>query len=123
MQEEAPEDWYLNIDISDDGTKKNSEAIFNAQIVELRPTCVLFDRAKLQIGAGRKDKEFCDVLDKTTAWVRIINAKQYKDASSINYLFSQAKFYCEAFLNDEPFLGEIREFIEKRPEPATGSIS
>lgn len=49
--------------------------------------------------------------------VRIINAKQYKDASSINYLFSQAKFYCEAFLNDETFLGEIRKFIEKGPSP------
>ncbi|ESX29455.1 MULTISPECIES: DUF6119 family protein [unclassified Mesorhizobium] len=118
VQEEAPEDWYLNIDISDDATKTNSEAIFNAQIVELRPTCVLFDRAKLQIGVGRKDKEFCDVLDlQDNGVVRIINAKQYKDASSINYLFSQAKFYCEAFLNDETFLGEIREFIEQGPSP------
>ncbi|MER8854553.1 TIGR04141 family sporadically distributed protein [Mesorhizobium australicum] len=37
VQEEAPEDWYLNIDITDDATKTNSEAIFNAQIVDLRP--------------------------------------------------------------------------------------
>ncbi|TPM97705.1 DUF6119 family protein [Mesorhizobium sp. B2-1-3A] len=118
VQEEAPEDWYLDIDISDDAAKRNSEAIFNARIVELRPTCVLFDRAKLQIGAGRKDKEFCDVLDlRGDGVVRIINAKQYKDASSINYLFSQAKFYCEAFLNDDTFLREIREFIEKSPSP------
>lgn len=116
VQEEAPEAWYLNIDISDDAAKKNSEAIFNAKVVNLRPTCVLFDRAKLQIGAGRKDKEFCDVLDmQDDGVVRIINAKQYKDASAINYLFSQAKFYCEAFLNDEIFLTQIRGFIERAP--------
>lgn len=116
VQEEASEDWYLNIDISDDAAKMNSEAIFNAAVVALRPTCVLFDRAKLQIGAGRKDKEFCDILDlQDDGVVRIINAKQYKDASSVNYLFSQAKFYCEAFLNDETFLREIRHFIEHGP--------
>lgn len=116
VQVEAPEAPYLNIDISDDSMKRNSEAIFNARIVEMRPTCVLFDRAKLQIGAGRKDKEFCDVLDlQDDGKVRIINVKQFKDASSINYLFSQAKFYCEAFLNDETFLAEIREFIVNSP--------
>jgi uncharacterized protein (TIGR04141 family) len=116
VQEEAPEGWYLNVDISDDAAKRNSEAIFNAEIVKIRPSCVLFDRAKLQIGAGRKDKEFCDILDmQDDGTVRIINAKQYKDASSINYLFSQAKFYCEAFLNDQTFLKGIREFIEKPP--------
>lgn len=116
VQEEAPEAWYINIDISDDVAKKNSEAIFNAKVVDLRPTCVLFDRAKLQIGTGRKDKEFCDVLDlQDDGVVRIINAKQYKDSSSINYLFSQAKFYCEAFLNDETFLTHIRDFIENGP--------
>ena len=116
VQEEAPEAWYLNIDISDDAAKQNSEAIFNVKVVDLRPTCVLFDRAKLQIGAGRKDKEFCDVLDlQDNGVVRIINAKQYKDASSINYLFSQSKFYCDAFLNDETFLMQIRDFIENSP--------
>ncbi|MEW6437786.1 MAG: DUF6119 family protein [Pseudomonadota bacterium] len=116
VRAEEPEGWYLNIDISDDVAKKNSEAIFNAEVVARRPICVLFDCAKLQIGAGRKDKEFCDILDmQEDGVVRIINAKQYKDASSVNYLFSQAKFYCEAFLNDETFLKEIRLFIENNP--------
>lgn len=116
VREEPPEPWYLDVDISDDAAKKNSEAIFNAKVVDLRPSCILFDRAKLQIGAGRKDKEFCDVLDlQDDGVVRIINAKQYKDASSINYLFSQAKFYCEAFLTDETFVGQIRAFIAASP--------
>lgn len=114
VQEEAPEDWYLDIDISDNAAKQNSEAIFNAKVVELRPSCILFDRAKLKIGAGRKDKEFCDILDmQDDGIVRIINAKQYKDASSMNYLFSQAKFYCESFLNDEVFLSDIRNFLNE----------
>lgn len=116
VQEEQPESWYLNIDISDNISKKNSEAIFNEKIVEIRDSCVLFDRAKLKIGTGRQDKEFCDVLDlQDDGMMRIINAKQYKDASSINYLFSQAKFYSEAFLHDETFLAQIRNFIGSGP--------
>lgn len=41
----------------------------------------------------------------------IANVKQFKDASSINYLFTQSKFYCEAFLQDDVFLSEIRAHV------------
>lgn len=110
---EDAEAWCCGIDISDDVTMRNNEGAFNVKIVELKPSCVLFDRAKLKIGTGLKNKEFCDVLDLCDdGHIRIINVKQHKDASSINYLFSQAKFYCEAFLNDEVFVGEIRGHIE-----------
>lgn len=116
LREEPCEDIYKNIDISDDATKKNREVIFNKTAVDLVPSSILFDTAKLKIGNGRKDKEFCDVLDMPTEGpMRIINSKQYKDASSINYLFSQAKFYCEAFLHDDTFLEEIRNYIESGP--------
>ena len=66
----------------------------------------------MRIGLGKKDKEFCDVLDlEDDGVIRIINAKQHKDASSTNYLFSQAKLYSDAFLHDETFLSEIRSHI------------
>lgn len=107
---------HKNIDISDDGERKNRERIFNEQIIKVRPSCILFDQAKLRIGTGRSDKEFCDILDlQDDAIMRIINVKQYKDAASINYLFAQTKFYCEAFLGDLTFLTEIREHIQNSP--------
>jgi uncharacterized protein (TIGR04141 family) len=109
---EPCEDLYKGIDISDDVAKKNLEGKFNEEAVRRRPSCVLFDKAKLKIGAGRKDKEFCDVLDlQDDGMIRIVNVKQFKDASSINYLFAQSKFYCEAFLHDDMFLREIRGHI------------
>ena len=118
VREEDAEPWCCEIDISDDDAKQNTEAKFNNKVVELRPGTILFDRAKLRIGTGRKDKEFCDVLELTAeGQVRIINVKKYKDAASINYLFSQAKFYCEAFLNDDTFLSEIRSHIDKSACP------
>lgn len=117
VREEDAEPWSCDIDISDDQAKQNTEAKFNGKVVDLRPDSILFDRAKLQIGTGRKDKEFCDVLDLHEGRIRIINVKKYKDASSINYLFSQAKFYCEAFLTDDTFLTGIRDHIDKRPCP------
>jgi uncharacterized protein (TIGR04141 family) len=118
VREEAAEPWSCEIDISDDEAKQNAEAKFNNKVIELRPNTILFDRAKLRIGTGRKDKEFCDVLDLSTdGRVRIINVKKYKDAASISYLFSQAKFYCEAFLNDDTFLAEIRNHIENSACP------
>jgi len=113
LHEEACEEIYRGIDISDDEKMQNRESIFNKTICEIRPSCVLFDQAKLQIGSGRKDKEFCDILDLTNDnKIRIIHCKPYKNASSTNYLFSQAQFYCHAFINDQPFLGEIRRHID-----------
>lgn len=112
LRVEPCEDLFKGIDISDDTTKKNLEGKFNEEAVRRRPSCVLFDRAKLKIGAGLKNKEFCDILDlQDDGVVRIVNVKQFKDASSINYLFAQSKFYCEAFLHDEVFLGDIRGHI------------
>lgn len=118
LKVEACEAAYAGIDISDHKAKRNDERIFNNRVCEIRKTSVKFDRAKLRIGAGRRDKEFCDILDmQDDGVVRIINCKPLKDASSINYLFSQAKFYCESFLRDETFLAEIRAHIEQSPSP------
>jgi uncharacterized protein (TIGR04141 family) len=49
--------------------------------------------------------------------MRIIHCKPYKDSSSTSYLFSQAQLYCDAFLRDKTFLGEIRGFIEASNHP------
>ncbi|MBY5868779.1 DUF6119 family protein [Rhizobium leguminosarum] len=118
---EEPEKEFLSIAIGDDKVMKNKEAIFNEEVIKIRSSAVLFDRAKLRIGKGRKDKEFCDILDINDAGaIRIINCKPLKEASSINYLFSQAKFYCEAFLHDESFLADIRDHIAKSGSARTG---
>jgi uncharacterized protein (TIGR04141 family) len=106
---EAP---YFGIEIIDPVALKNREALFNEEVCRRRTSSILFDRAKLRIGKGRKDKEFCDILDLTDdGMVRIIHCKPFKDASSIGYLFSQAKFYCDAFLRDEVLLADIRKYI------------
>ena len=113
LHEEACEPIYANIDISDDEAKQNKESIFNEEVCNRRPSDILFDRAKLRIGEGPKNKEFCDVLDLTEENnMRIIHCKPYKDSSSTSYLFSQALLYCEAFMTDKIFLGEIRGHIE-----------
>lgn len=119
IHEEPCEVIYAGIDISDDVAKMNKESIFNSRVCELRTQCILFDRAKLKIGLGRKDKEFCDILDLTDAGrVRIIHCKPFKDSSSLNHLFAQASFYCEAFLRDDVFLREIREHIRISASPS-----
>jgi uncharacterized protein (TIGR04141 family) len=102
-----------NIAINDDTDKKNKEEIFNNTACELNDDWVKFDRAQLKIGKGRSDKEFCDILSMDEDAVSIIHCKPLKNASSINYLFSQAKFYGDAFLQDQVFLDDIRNFISK----------
>jgi uncharacterized protein (TIGR04141 family) len=112
LRVEPCEAVYAGIDISNPQAMRNEERIFNDQVCALRPSNVKFDRAKLKIGTGRRDKEFCDILDlEDDGVIRIVNCKPWKDAASINYLFSQAKFYCESFLRDETFLADIREHI------------
>jgi uncharacterized protein (TIGR04141 family) len=118
LHEEPCEDAYVDIDISDLGEKKNKESVFNREVCERRPSAILFDQAKLRIGSGRADKEFCDILDLTDAGrIRIIHCKPYKDSSSTNYLFAQAKLYSAAFLQDQVFLNDIRAHIDAAPSP------
>lgn len=102
-----------NIAINDDKEKKNKEAIFNDTACERNKDWVKFDRAQLKIGKGRSDKEFCDILSMDEDAASIIHCKPLKNASSINYLFSQAKFYGDAFLQDQTFLDDIRAHIKK----------
>lgn len=116
VTQEAPEGEFCNINIFDTERGQNREDIFNDKVVELRPSCVKFDKARLQIGTGPKNKEFCDILDlQDDDQMRIINVKRFKGADSVNYLFSQSKFYCDAFLRDETFLENIRKHIEDSP--------
>lgn len=104
---------FKGIAIADNAVLKNREGVFNETACRRKPESILFDRAKLRVGLGRKDKEFCDILDfADDGLVRIINCKPLKGASSVNYLFSQAKFYCEAFLTDDSFLTDIRAHID-----------
>lgn len=118
LRVEPCENIFKGINISDNAAKRNQEKIFNDQVCAIKSTAIKFDRAKLKIGNGRKDKEFCDVLDMLEdGSIRIINCKPLKDASSLNYLFSQTKFYSEAFLRDATFLKEIRKHIESSTSP------
>ena len=113
LRVEPCEPAYTGIDISNHAKKRNEERIFNNKVCDIRKSMVKFDRAQLKIGSGRSNKEFCDILDmEDDDVVRIVNCKPWKDASSMNYLFSQAKFYCESFLRDETFLIDIRKHIE-----------
>ena len=113
LRVEPCEPAYAGIDISNHAKKRNEERIFNDTVCDLRKSTVKFDRAQLQIGTGKSNKEFCDILDlEDDGVVRIVNCKPWKDASSMNYLFSQAKFYFESFLRDETFLADIRKHIE-----------
>ena len=103
---------FKNIDIADGGLKQNREEIFNEKYCAKNENSIKFDKAKLKISQSEKNKEFCDILEHSDAApMNIIHVKQYGNASSINYLFSQAKFYCEFFLTDLVFLEEIRNYI------------
>lgn len=118
VREEPPESLYNNINIADHKAMKNKEALFNNEACRRRPESILFDRAKLRIGAARKDKEFCDILDLTDDGImRIINCKPLNGSSATTYLFAQTRFYCENFLKDQTFLEEIRAYIAASSSP------
>lgn len=118
VREEPCEALYANISIANVKEMKNKEEMFNAEACERRPQTVHFDQAKLKIGGGRKDKEFCDFLDLTDDGVmRIINCKPYKGSTALTYLFAQTRFYCESFLKDKTFLDAIRDHISKSTSP------
>lgn len=105
---------YFNIDISDIKKMQNREDIFNQSYCNMNDNTILFDKSKLKIAQSQRDKEFCDILELSPGGLaNIIHVKKYIGSSSINYLFSQARFYCEFFLSDEIFLSEIRGHIDQ----------
>lgn len=113
IEEETIPDQFKNIQIADLNRGQNREEVFNDKYHELNDNTIHFDQAKLRIGQGAKDKEFCDLLEyRENDSACIIHVKKYGGSNSINYLFSQARFYCEFFLSDEVFLKEIREHIK-----------
>ncbi|KZL04051.1 MULTISPECIES: DUF6119 family protein [unclassified Pseudovibrio] len=115
---EPCEPAFAGIDISDVDRRQNREDIFNQKVCEIRPEAILFDKAQLKIGAGRANKEFCDVLDfKDDRTVRIIHCKKYKDSTAASSLFSQAFLYSSAFVQDPVFLNDIREYISESDHP------
>lgn len=114
-QEEFPEELKnINILVEGDEIIENREDAFNSRYCKINQNAVLFDKAKLRIGSARRDKEFCDILEYREDFpVAIIQVKKYETGSSLNYLFSQARFYCESFLSDQNFLADIRSHIGK----------
>ena len=104
---------YKDIDISDMEKNQNREEKFNQSYVKRNRNALLFDKAKLRIGQSSKDSEFCDILERgSNGCIGIIHVKRYGGSSSINHLFTQARFYCEFFLSDETFLKGIRDHIK-----------
>ncbi len=111
LQEVEVDDEYKEIDIFDKNKKQNREEIFNREYCKQNIFAVKFDQAKLKIGGSKKDKEFCDILEVDDDVIYITHVKRYGGSSSLNYLFSQARFYCQFFLSDQVFLDEIRGYI------------
>ncbi|WP_065327130.1 DUF6119 family protein [Tritonibacter mobilis] len=91
--------------------EQNREEKFNDRYVELRTDTIKFDKSKLKIGHGTSNNEFCDILELTPESLKIIHVKRHGGSSSVNHLFSQARYYGEAFLSDQVFLTEIRDHI------------
>jgi len=118
LQESPIPDQYHNLNICDETRKQNREDFFNREYCRLNEDAILFDQANLRIGQGPKDKEFCDIFEcKEGEPASIIHVKKYDGSSSLNYLFSQARFYCESFLSDETFLAEIRGHVANSQHP------
>jgi uncharacterized protein (TIGR04141 family) len=114
IEEEDIPEIYRDIDIADHKRSQNREEVFNRKYCEMNASAIKFDQAKLRIGQGSKDKEFCDILEHNEGGtISIIHVKKHGGADAINYLFSQARFYCESFLGDDIFLNEIRDHINK----------
>ena len=111
VERPVPSEFH-NINIFDAKKKQNREELFNQAYCRANKNAILFDKAKLRISQSRKNKEFCDILElNADGPMNMIHVKKHGGCSAINYLFSQSRFYCEFFLSDQLFLGEIRQYI------------
>lgn len=96
------------ISIYDSTKRQNREDVYNETVVETMPNLYLFDRSKITIG-GQKKYEVCDIFSNTKD---LIHVKRYSfGAASISHLFTQGKFYAQAFSTEIACRKGMREWL------------
>lgn len=105
-----------NILIYDEQAKLNKESVYNETIAKNNSNIFLFDKAHIEIG----DKPKYEVCDLFTTNKELVQVKRYENGTaSISHLFTQAKFYAEAFLIDKELRKNLRSFISDSVLQAT----
>lgn len=97
-----------DVSIYDEEAKRNKESKYNQTIAENNSNIFLFDKAHIKLG-NKAQYEVCDLF---TLNKELIQIKRYeKGTASISHLFTQAKFYAEAFLIDANLRKNLKNFI------------
>lgn len=105
-----------NILIYDEQAKLNKESVYNETIAKNNSNIFLFDKAHIEIG-NKPKYEVCDLF---TTNKELVQVKRYENGTaSISHLFTQAKFYAEAFLIDKELRKNLRSFISDSVLQAT----
>lgn len=102
---------YLPTDVNIWSAKhnQNREDVFNSKAGVECPELYVLDRSKIKI-AGDKKYEVCDLFHSDGS---MIHVKRYSSgAASISHLFTQCKFYADAFLTDVGCRADMRAWIE-----------
>lgn len=88
--------------------KQNREDVFNSTAGKACSELYVLDKSKITI-AGSKSYEVCDLIHADGS---IIHVKRYSSgAASISHLFTQCKFYADAFLTDTECRSDMRTWI------------
>ena len=105
--------WQAPDPDKDNDKGSNREAIYNETIDSNCNDVAMFDRSKIMV-AGEKKYEICDLLhsDKHFAHLK----RYHSGAASISHLFSQGRFYGDAFMGDKETRSGMREHLEIRYE-------
>lgn len=102
--------------IYDEQAKLNKESVYNETIAKNNSNIFLFDKAHIEIG-GKSKYEVCDLF---TTNKELVQVKRYENGTaSISHLFTQARFYAEAFLIDKELRKNLRSFISDSVLQAT----
>lgn len=95
--------------IYDEESKRNKESVYNETIAQKNANIFLFDKAHIKLG-NKAQYEICDLF---TSNKELIQIKRFeRGTASISHLFTQAKFYAEAFLIDTNLRKNLKKFIE-----------
>lgn len=88
----------------------NREAVYNETIDNNCDDVTMFDRSRIEV-AGEKKYEICDLLhsDKHFAHLK----RYHNGAASISHLFSQGRFYGDAFVGDAETRQGMRAYLEE----------
>jgi uncharacterized protein (TIGR04141 family) len=93
------------------------EGAYNRHVHKSSESFALLDEKLIRCAGARSSVEPCDLLSEDNQRLQFIHIKRKTRSSTLSHLFSQGVIAAQAFLSDEAFRKQLRQFVSAQKRP------